>query len=204
VEAQKIFPHYFDRYKTDGVEHNMYIGQSITREQKFSEVMLQNLRLWQLNVMCEMENKFYKLQDSNNLKLSSRSLILAFNNTLSINYRMDEKHFDVDGSYNARYEIIKKRIDKAFIKHTQERITSKGKLAIVYSQKESEREYLKYIHYLQRKKYLDGNVEVLDVEDLQGISGLKALRVGILYHTDKSKASGLTYEDLIESLKSQI
>jgi len=167
-------------------------------------VMLQNLRLWQLNVMCEMENKFYKLQDSNNLKLSSRSLILAFNNTLSINYRMDEKHFDVDGSYNARYEIIKKRIDKAFIKHTQERITSKGKLAIVYSQKESEREYLKYIHYLQRKKYLDGNVEVLDVEDLQGISGLKALRVGILYHTDKSKASGLTYEDLIESLKSQI
>jgi hypothetical protein len=202
VEAQKIYPHYFDRYKTDGVEHNMYIGQSITREQKFSEVMLQNLRLWQLTVMCEMENKFYKLQDSNALKLSSRSLILAFNNTLSIHYRMDEKHFDVDGSYNASYEIIKKRIDKAFIKHTEERITSKGKLAIIYSQKESEKEYLKYIHYLQRKKYLDEDVEVLDVEDLQGVSGLKALRVGILYHTDKSEASGLTYEDLIESLRS--
>lgn len=25
-EAQKMFPHYFERYKTDGVEHNMYIG----------------------------------------------------------------------------------------------------------------------------------------------------------------------------------
>jgi hypothetical protein len=26
---------------------------------------------------------------------------------------MDEKRFDVDGTYNARYEVVKKRIDKA-------------------------------------------------------------------------------------------
>jgi hypothetical protein len=25
TEAQKIFPHYFERFKTDGVEHNLYI-----------------------------------------------------------------------------------------------------------------------------------------------------------------------------------
>lgn len=200
VEAQKLFPHYFDRYKTDGVEHNMYIGQSIVKDLTFSEVVLENLRLWQLSVMCEMENKFYKVQEAKHLKLSSRSLILAFNNTLTIHYRMDEKHFDVDGSYNARYEIIKKRIDKAFIKNTKERITSKGKLTIVYSQRESETEYLKYIHYLQRKKYLDDNVEVLDVEDLQGVSGLKAIRVGILYHTNDSNNEGITYESLIESV----
>ena len=31
-----------------------------------------------------------------------------------------EKRFDVDGAYNIRYEIIKKRIDKAHIKNTQE------------------------------------------------------------------------------------
>lgn len=200
VEAQKLFPHYFDRYKTDGVEHNMYIGQSIVKDLTFSEVVLENLRLWQLSVMCEMENKFYKIQETKHLKLSSRSLILAFNNTLTIHYRMDEKHFDVDGSYNARYEIIKKRIDKAFIKNSNERITSKGKLTIVYSQKETEDEYLKYIDYLQRKKYLEKNVEVLDVEDLQGVSGLKAIRVGILYHTGDNTDESITYEDLIESL----
>ncbi len=26
VDAQEIYPHYFERYKTDGVEHNIYIG----------------------------------------------------------------------------------------------------------------------------------------------------------------------------------
>lgn len=30
VEAQLIYTHYFERFKTDGVEHNMYIGESIT------------------------------------------------------------------------------------------------------------------------------------------------------------------------------
>lgn len=203
AEAQKLFPHYFDRYKTDGVEHNMYIGQSIVKDRKFSEVILQNLRLWQISVMCEMENRFYEIQDDMNFKLSSRSLILAFNNTLTIHYRMDEKHFDVDGSYNARYEIIKKRIDKAFIKNTKERITSKGKLTIVYSQNETQKEYLKFINYLQRKKYLDEDVEVLDVQDLQGVSGLKAIRVGILYHTKNTSDDGVAYHDLIKSLNSE-
>lgn len=203
VEAQKLFPHYFDRYKTDGVEHNMYIGQSLVKNQRFSEVILENLRLWQLTVMCEMENKFYKVQETKHLKLSSRSLILAFNNTLTIHYRMDEKHFDVDGSYNARYEIIKKRIDKAFIKNTNERITSKGKLTIVYSQLETQEEYLKYINYLQKKKYLDEKVEILEVEDLQGVSGLKAIRVGILYHSEGSTGKAITYENLIESMDSK-
>lgn len=199
VEAQELFPHYFDRYKTDGVEHNMYIGQSIAKDLKFSKVVLENLRLWQLSVMCELENKFYKTQEHTSIKLSSRSLVLAFNNTLTIHYRMDEKHFDVDGSYNARYEIIKKRIDKAYIKNTKERITSKGKLTIVYSLQETQEEYLNYIKYLQRKKYLNEEVELLEVEDLQGVSGLKAIRVGILYHNSQTSSQGITYKDLIES-----
>jgi hypothetical protein len=32
---------------------------------------------------------------------------------------MDEKRFDVDGAYNSYYEIIKKRLDKAHIKDSQ-------------------------------------------------------------------------------------
>ncbi len=65
---------------------------------------------------------------------------------------MDEKQFDVDGTYNARYEIIKKRIDKAHVKGSEERVTQKGKIAIIYSNRNDEREYLRYIKYLAVKK----------------------------------------------------
>ena len=35
-DAQDMFPHYFERYKTDGVEYNMYIGQSLTKSKKYN------------------------------------------------------------------------------------------------------------------------------------------------------------------------
>ena len=34
-DAQLMFPHYFERYKTDGIEHNMYIGNSIAGNRNF-------------------------------------------------------------------------------------------------------------------------------------------------------------------------
>ena len=200
VDAQEIYPHYFERYKTDGVEHNIYIGASLTnnRAKPFDEVYLFNLRLWQLTTMCEMENRFYQIQENMPLKLEAASLILVYNSTLSIRYRMDEKQFDVDGTYNARYEIIKKRIDKASVKGSEERITQKGKIAIVYSNRRDEREYLRYIKYLQAKKYLGTNVEMLELEDVQGVIGLKAIRVDVLYHlADQNNEEQIfTYDDL--------
>jgi hypothetical protein len=113
---------------------------------------------------------------------------------------MDEKQFDVDGTYNARYEIVKKRVDKAFIKGTTERVTQKGKISIVYSQKEDEIEYLKYIQFLQSKKVLDSDVEVLELQDLQAVTGLKAIRVSVLYHKDKDDKLFYTYDDLMKEL----
>lgn len=181
-EAQKIYPHYFERYKTDGVDHNIYIGEDLTYNRPFNIDYLYNLRLWQLVTMCEMENRFYQLQKTTPIKLDASSLILVFNTTLSIRYRMDEKKFDVDGTYNARYEIIKKRIDKAFIKDTEERITQKGKIAIIYSHDSDEKEYLNYVKYLQTKNYLGRQIELLELEDVQGVIGLRALRVNVLYH----------------------
>ncbi|MDX1544295.1 MAG: GAF domain-containing protein, partial [Christiangramia sp.] len=168
VQAQEIYPHYFERYKTDGVDHNIYIGASMANKKPFDKVYLFNLRLWQLSTMCEMENRFYQLQENTPIKLDAASLILVYNSTMSIRYRMDEKKFDVDGTYNARYEIIKKRIDKAYVKGTEERVTQKGKMTIVYSQSSDEREYLQYIKYLQAKKYFGEEVEVLELEDVQG------------------------------------
>lgn len=199
ADAQKIYPHYFERYKTDGVDHNMYIGSDMVKNKPFSEVYLFNLRLWQLQVMCEMENRFYNVQENMPLKLDAASLILVFSSTLSIRYRMDEKKFDVDGTYNARYEIIKKRIDKAYIKDTEERVTQKGKIAIVYSQKSDEREYLRYIKYLQKKNYLGDQLELLELEDVQGVVGLRAIRINVLYKSD-DKQENISYENLMKEL----
>jgi len=202
VEAQKMYPHFFERFKTDGVEHTMYIGETITKEDTFNNIYLYNLRLWQLQVMCEMENAYYSNQDNYPLNLDIASMVLVFNQPLSIRFRMDEKKFDVDGTYNARYEVVKKRVDKAFIKGTQERITGKGKIAIVYSHKEDELEYLHYIKFLQSKKMLDTDEEIVELENLQGVTGLKAIRVSLIYK-DKTKDNKdfYTYNDLIKEIK---
>ena len=100
---------------------------------------------------------------------------------------MDEKKFDVDGAYNIRYEIIKKRIDKVNIKNTKERLTQPRKIAIVYSQFKDVNGYMKHIKYLQSKNFLLDTVENLELENLQGISGLKALRVAVNYNTPENK-----------------
>jgi len=202
IEAQEVFPHYFERFKTDGVEHNLYIGASITQNpDDFDMIYLYNLRLWQLQVMCEMENNFYSTKNKLPLPLDVSSMILVFSNAISLRFRMDEKRFDVDGTYNARYEVIKKRVDKSYIKGTNERVTQPGKIAIIYSHPEDETEYLRYISFLQFKKQLDDDLEVVDVEDLQGVTGLKALRVSFLY-TNKNNLEKeyYTYEDLMKEL----
>ena len=74
------------------------------------------------------------LKDRLKVPLDTAHLILVQHTPLSIRFRFDEKRFDVDGTYNMRYEIVKKRIDKALIKGTHERLTQPGKIAIVYSQ----------------------------------------------------------------------
>lgn len=201
VEAQTMYPHYFERFKTDGVEHNMYIGESITKEDSFNPIYLYNLRLWQLQVMVEMENAFYLMQSDFPVKLDVASMILVFNQPLSISFRMDEKQFDVDGTYNARYEIVKKRVDKAFIKGTKERVTQKGKISIVYSQKQDEIEYMRYIKFLQSKKYLDNDMEIVELQDLQAVTGLKAIRVSVLYHKENNDKDFYTYDDLMKEIK---
>ncbi len=121
-----------------------------------------------------------------------------FSSPLSIRFRMDEKRFDVDGSYNARYEVIKKRIDKAFILGTTKRITEKEKITIVYSNAIEEKEYLNYIKYLQHINLLEENIELFDVQELQGVSGLKAIRVKVVNNTSSDKK--YSYQQLLQEL----
>ena len=200
IEAQQIYPHYYERFKTDGVEHNLYIGASIAPTKPFDIMYLHNLRLWQLQTLCEMELEHHQLKASLPYELDVTSLILVFSAPLSIRFRMDEKRFDVDGTYNARYEVVKKRIDKSNIKGSNERITEKEKITIVYSQNSEETEYLKYIKYLQHKKILEPSIEQFEVEDLQGVSGLRAIRVKVINNNTNPVAEKITYQDLLDEL----
>lgn len=180
VEMQKLLPHYFEKYKTDGVEYDLYLGQSLLQRGQFSEIHLQNFRLWQLIHMCEITRLVEKLQPKLEVPLKTAQLIFAYTNSLSIRFRMDEKQFDVDGAYNVRYEILKKRIDKATINGTDERLTQAGKVAIVYLQEKDRQEYLRYFEYLQHEGYITDEIEELEINRLQSVQGLKALRVTVI------------------------
>src|SRR5262245_25300866 len=144
-KAQAMFPHYFETHTTDGVDYGIYIGASLVEDGKFDRLYLRNLRLWQLMVMCGVARKAERLKESLRVPLETAHLILVQSTPLSIRFRPDEKQFDVDGTYNIRYEILKKRIDKAVIKGTAERLTQPGRIAIIYSEAREGGEYREYI-----------------------------------------------------------
>jgi len=179
AKAQQMYPHYFQRFKTDGVEHNIYVGASLVENKPFDLVFLKNLRLWQLLVTIEITRRTHLLKPALPVPLDTTQLILVHSQPLSIRFRQDERQFDVDGAYNIRYEIVKKRIDKATVLGTGERLTQPGTISLVYSQSREADEYLEYIDYLQDRELLESGVEELELEELQGVKGLLALRVRV-------------------------
>lgn len=179
VQLQAMLPHYFEKYQTDGVEFEMYMGQSLLRQEKFCQLYLKNFRLWQLKAMAQIARRVHSLQNTLPVPLETAQLIFAYTTPLSIRFRMDEKQFDVDGAYNVRYEILKKRIDKATIEGTDERLTLSGKIAIVYLQDKDRQEYQDYLEYLVNEGLITSDIEELQIANLQGAQGLRALRVTV-------------------------
>jgi hypothetical protein len=177
--AQGMFSHYFEKQKTDGVDYTIYVGGALREDGGFDPLYLKNMRLWQLMVACGVALRVERLKDRLPVRLDITNLILIQHAPLSIRFRFDEKRFDVDGAYNVRYEIIKKRIDKAIIRGTTERLTQPGKIALVYSHGSEAAEWREYIEYLQRLGYLTSDVEELELDELQGAQGLRALRVTV-------------------------
>jgi hypothetical protein len=177
--AQAMFPHYFEKQQTDGIDYSIYVGASLVESGVFDELYLKNLRLWQLLVTCGIARRTAALRDRLPVPLETADLVLVQDAPLAIRFRFDEKRFDVDGAYNVRYEVIKKRIDKAHVRGTLERVTQPGRLAIVYSQAGEAAEYREYLDYLGARGHLAGAVEDLELEELQGVQGLRALRAVI-------------------------
>lgn len=202
-KAQEMFPHYFEKYKTDGVEFTLYLGSSLTKGKTFDSFYLRNFHLWQLMTMVEIHKKMELLKPKLKNNLEITQLILVHDQPISIRFRADEKHFDVDGAYDIRYEIVKKRIDKAYIKNTGERLTQPGKIAIVYNQAKVEDEYRRYFHYLAGKKLITGEIEEVELEELPGATGLRALRVQVATEAkeDHQQPGNDLLKDIEEALR---
>ena len=124
-KAQVMFPHYFEQHKTDGVEYGIYIGASLVEQRPFNMLYVHNLRLWQLQITCGLARLVEQRKTRLKMPLDMAHLILVQNTPLAVRFRFDEKRFDIDGAYNMRYEIVKKRIDKATIQGTHERLRSR-------------------------------------------------------------------------------
>src|SRR5947199_1567102 len=122
--------------------------------------------MWQLVVLAKTARLTKKLESELSNLMQTTQLILAHSIPISISFRTAERKFDVDGAYNIRYEIIKKRIDKVRIKETNERLTQPGKIAIVYTQLKEAAEYMEYIDFLQNRNLLKAGVETLELEEL--------------------------------------
>lgn len=198
-EQKQSYPCYFEKFRTDGIEYDIYIGQSIAPDIPFDLLYLRNLRLWQVASMAAITRLTYLLKPQLPKNLETTQLIFTNSNTIDICFRNDERRFDVEGAYNIRYQIIKKRIDKVNVKGTMQRLTQTGKLAIIYHSARDAEEYIKYIQYLQAQGTLNDDLEELELEELQGVKGLKALRVGVKLEDDiKKTESKITTTDILD------
>ncbi|MES2775703.1 MAG: GAF domain-containing protein [Bacteroidota bacterium] len=178
-EIQQAYPCYFEKFRTDGVEYDIYIGQSITPGRPYSDIYLKNLRLMQLSSMAAVTKYTHALLPELATPVETTQLIFIHSHPIDIRFRPDEKRFDVEGAYNIRYHIIKKRIDKVHLKDSSERLTQPQKIALVYFNQKEADEYISYIRYLQGEGVLHNDLEFLELEEVQGVSELKALRVGV-------------------------
>lgn len=175
-KLQALLPHYFEKFKTDGIHFDIFLGQSLLQSRKFSEAYLKNFRLWQLITMCKITQEVDLLKKDLPVPMDTAQMIFVYSQPINIHFRMDEKRFDVESSEDTQYEMIKKRIDKAHIRETGERLTQKGKIAVVFTLERDRAEYMEYIQYLQHEGWIEGEIEEFFLEQFQSVEGLRAIR----------------------------
>ncbi len=179
AEIQQVYPHYFEKHQTDGIDYVIYLGAAMHPENRLNPFFRKNLALWQFMVTCGLAWHTRQVQTELAIPLDTCHLILVNQVPLSIRFRYDEKRFDVDGAYDVRHEIIKSRLDKARVRGSRERLTQPGQIAVVYSRPREGAEVRQHIDYLQSRGHLNDDLEMVALEDLPGVRGLKALRVGV-------------------------
>ncbi len=176
---QESFPHYFEKRQTDGIDYMMYVGASMAESGVLAPFHIKNLTLWQMILSCGLAWHAEHIKPELEVPLDICHLILINHTPLSIRFRFDEKRFDVDGAYDVRHEIIKSRLDKALIKGTGDRLTQPGRIAVVYSNPEEGRQIQQHVDFMTSQGKLNNDLEVLELDDMPDVKGLKAFRVGV-------------------------
>lgn len=176
---QESIPHYLEKFKTDGWEYNLYAGKSIAPWQPYDTDALAKIQGWQVRMMVDMAIAAHQVKAELPHQLSTTQLILAHMHPVNINFRIDEKRFDVEGAYSIRYEVIKKRIDKARILNSEERLTQPGTIAIVYAHNREAVAYRTQLQELIKEGRIHPDIVFLELEKMQGITGMKAMRATI-------------------------
>src|SRR5690606_37540049 len=103
---------------------------------------------------------------------------------IDISFREDERGFDVEGGYNIRYQMVKKRIDKARIKDSKERLVRPNTLAIVFQGDTVEKEIRNLLMEVATSGVLKPDFEFCTLEEIQGVSELRAARADIVLDED--------------------
>ncbi|CAM3805338.1 GAF domain-containing protein [Sphingobacterium prati] len=176
---QGNYPSYFQKFRTDGIEYDIYIGESITPQQTFSKEFINIFRRQQIISMARIALKTHHAKQDLPIPLETTQLIFINPHSIDISFREDERRFDVEGSLNIRYEIIKKRIDKIRVKRTKERLTQVNNIAIVYLSDEILEDLNLSIQAIYDMGIIESTIEHLRLEDVQGIVGLKAIRLTV-------------------------
>lgn len=194
-QMQKVSPHYCDVEATDGIDHMIYAGQSIDPD--FTQFHLRSLRYEQLRAMCDCARAAFQFSERTHHPLRLTHLVLVQDAPVDIFHNEhSEGLFEVRGTHDTRYEIVKKRIDKAVDTESGRRITQPGMLTIVYSTNEEWAEYQQYLRYLQREGWVNNAIDRGTIEPLQGVTGLKFARVQILPASTATPATPTTPDQL--------
>lgn len=177
--AQAIFPSYFEMFRSDGIEYDLYVGQSITPTKAFDLALLREIRKKQLIAMARIGQRAAQAEQSLPVPMQVTLLVFVHGTTIDISFREDERHFDVEGGYNIRYQMVKKRIDKIRIKDSEERLVQPHKLAVVFQGSAVGKEVASLLQEVADEGFLTPCIESVILEEIQGVSELRAWRADV-------------------------
>jgi hypothetical protein len=95
--------------------------------------------------------------------------------------------------------VVKNVLTKPTSKEQRKELKRENYHCVLHNYEETE--YLKYIKFLQFKGILEPTIEQFDVEELQGVSGLKAIRIKVSNIVDSNcHHKSYTYQELLDEL----
>jgi len=76
-ELQKIFPCHFEKFRTDGVEYDIYVGQSIVPHAPFQRNHLLKMKRWQLQSMIKVVHLVHDMIPDMNFPLHNYAAFIC-------------------------------------------------------------------------------------------------------------------------------